>query len=103
MGIDDNIVALPTETKLGNNYPNPFNPTTSINFALATPGTVTLEVFNIMGQKVRTLVDEQMPAGKHTITWDSKDESGASVASGAYFYKLTTDDYSSTKKMLLLK
>jgi hypothetical protein len=103
IGVDDNEATLPTQTMLEANYPNPFNPRTSINFSLATPGTVKLEVFNILGQKIRTLVDGHMEPGIHTISWDSKDESGASVASGAYFYKLTTDDYSSTKKMLLLK
>ena len=103
VGIEDEAVALPTYTRLGDNYPNPFNPKTSINFALANSGAVQLEVFNILGQKVRTLVDGQMAAGNHTITWDSCDENGGVVASGAYFYRLTTDDYSSTKKMLLMK
>jgi hypothetical protein len=103
VSVDDEDVILPTYTRLYDNYPNPFNPRTSINFALATSGAVKLEVFNILGQNVRTLVDDQMIAGNHTITWDSRDENGGAVASGAYFYRLTTDDYSSTKKMLLVK
>jgi hypothetical protein len=95
---------LPVVTKLQGNYPNPFNPETTISFSVAqTSSFVNLEVFNIKGQKVKTLVDEILPAGKHSVTWNGKDENGKSVASGVYFYKMKADKFVSTKKMILMK
>jgi hypothetical protein len=89
---------LPTEYGLAQNHPNPFNPTTEISFALPVATSVKLEVFNIIGQKVTTLVDGFMDAGYHTVTWDANRS-----ASGVYFYKLQTDSFVDQKKMLLLK
>jgi len=103
VSIDDEAEALPMETSLKGNYPNPFNPSTVVEFSLREASDVTLDVFNIMGQKVATLVDSHMEAGNHSVVWNSKDKSGNSVASGAYFYKLTAGDYTSVKKMLLVK
>jgi hypothetical protein len=95
---------LPVVTKLQGNYPNPFNPTTTISFSVAqTSSFVNLEVFNIKGQKVKKLVDEILPAGQHSVTWNGKDENGKSVASGVYFYKMKAGQYTSTKKMILMK
>jgi hypothetical protein len=95
---------LPVVTKLQGNYPNPFNPTTMISFSVAqTSSFVNLEVFNIKGQKVKELVDEILPAGQHSVTWNGKDANGKPVSSGIYFYKMKTADYSSIKKMILLK
>ena len=102
-GVDDDVVTLPTETKLVGNYPNPFNPSTTIEFALSKPSDVKLDVFNLLGQKITTLVNSRMEAGNHSVIWNGRDASGNSVASGAYFYKLNTNDYASTRKMVLAK
>ncbi|MEE9555432.1 MAG: S8 family serine peptidase [candidate division Zixibacteria bacterium] len=102
-GVDDGVVELPTAYNLSQNYPNPFNPTTEIDFALPENGHVTLEVFNVLGQKVRTLVDEDMNAGYQSITWMGDDEQGNNVSSGIYLYKLEAGDKTFTKKMLMLK
>jgi len=89
---------LPTVFSLAQNYPNPFNPATEINFGLPVPSNVQLTVYNVLGQTVTTLVDGELPAGNHTITWDA-----SSVSSGVYFYRLTTNQFVETKKMMLLK
>ncbi len=100
---------VPKAFELLQNYPNPFNPTTTIEFAIAPRGDgnqmvdARLEVYNILGQRVITLLDEPLPAGRHTVQWDSRDKSGNSVASGIYFYRLTAGDYSQSKKMVLMK
>jgi len=85
------------------NYPNPFNPTTNIEFTLPTAQQVQLTVYNLKGQKIRTLVDEIYPAGKNTVVWNGKDKAGQEVSSGVYFYKLETAHANITKKMLLMK
>ena len=89
---------LPTEFALDQNYPNPFNPVTQINFALPQASHVTIEIYNIVGQKVTTLVDAQMAAGYHSVSWNAADN-----ASGVYFYRLTADSFVETRKMVLLK
>lgn len=89
---------LPDKYTLSQNYPNPFNPSTSINFGLPKAGHVSLEVFNMLGQRVTIVIDDRLEAGHHAYVWDGKD-----VASGVYFYRLTTPDFASTKKMMLLK
>jgi len=94
---------LPAEFSLSNNYPNPFNPETKIGYFIPKACQVKLEVFNILGQRVRTLVDEVQTAGKKGVIWDGKGESGNEVASGVYFYKLETGNFSQTKKMVLMK
>jgi len=94
---------LPGEYELGQNYPNPFNPETNIQFALPEAGRVELEVYNVLGQKVITLVDEQLPAGYHTVIWDGTDSRGMKVASGVYFYRIEANEFNSYRKMLLLK
>jgi flagellar hook assembly protein FlgD len=80
------------------NYPNPFNPATTISFALPQTGYAKLDVYNALGQLVATLVDRSLEAGVHAVTWDASGQS-----SGLYLYRLTTGDFSETKKMLLLK
>jgi PKD repeat protein len=89
---------LPSRYRLDQNYPNPFNPVTTIEFSLAQPGHAKLEVFNIAGQKVTTLVDQYLSSGEHVATWD-----GSNVSSGVYFYRLTTERRADTRKMILLK
>jgi hypothetical protein len=94
---------LPLSFALGQNYPNPFNPTTSISFDLPEACHVWLNVHNILGQRVRTIVDATLAAGTHTVQWDAREDGGQSVASGVYFYRLQTPEYSATRKMLLLR
>jgi len=95
--------SLPQEYGLLQNYPNPFNPTTAIEFSLPRPGHVTLEVFDIVGRKVTTLVDEYVTAGVRRVLWNGCDAQGAGVASGIYFYRIQTGDFRETRKMILLK
>jgi flagellar hook assembly protein FlgD len=91
-------------TALFQNYPNPFNPSTQIQFTLEKAEKVRLDVFNILGQRVRTmLAGEEFSAGPYTFIWNGRDDNGSSVASGTYFYKLTTPSYSQTKKMMFIK
>ena len=83
--------------------PNPFNPTTRINYDLPKATHVNLTVFNVLGQTVTTLKDGFMEAGSHSITWNGTDNGGATVASGIYFYRIEADDFQATKKMMMLK
>jgi hypothetical protein len=92
------VKVLPTEYSLSQNYPNPFNPSTVIEFALPKDAHVTLEVYNILGQKVMTLVDEVQPAGYHSVKFD-----GTNLASGMYLYRLATGQQTFLKKLLLIK
>jgi len=100
---DDRWVALPSSMDLSQNYPNPFNPQTTIKFALGSSQNACLNVYNVTGQKVRTLFDGYTTAGEQSVIWDGCDDSGEQVASGVYFYRLTTDEETQTRKMLLLK
>jgi uncharacterized delta-60 repeat protein len=93
----------PSEFDLSQNYPNPFNPTTKIEFTLAKLGFVTLQIYDVLGRKVRTLVSEELSSGYKSVLWDGKNEDGKDVASGVYFYQLKGGDFSEPKKMLLLK
>jgi hypothetical protein len=89
---------------LSNNYPNPFNPTTTIRYSIKERAHVSLKVYNVAGQLVRTLVDEvQAPDAIQPVTWDGSNDAGQTVSSGVYFYKLVTKNFSQTKKMVLLK
>jgi hypothetical protein len=85
------------------NHPNPFNPATEISFSLPERAQVSLVIYNILGEKVKTLVNQTMEAGNYNVTWDSKDEAGNSVASGIYFYRLKTENFDKTMRMLLMK
>ncbi len=89
---------VPTGFELSQNYPNPFNPSTTIRYLLPTGGKVTLRVFNLLGQVVETLVEQQQNAGSYIVVFNA-----SRLSSGTYFYKLETDQYSVTKKMMLLK
>ncbi|MBD3169259.1 MAG: T9SS type A sorting domain-containing protein [candidate division Zixibacteria bacterium] len=94
----DGDVSLPTQTALFQNYPNPFNATTVIPFELSANGNVSMKVYNLAGQLVETLFDGYMYAGSHEVNWDA-----STVSSGVYFYTLETENYTTTKKMNLLK
>jgi hypothetical protein len=100
---------LPKEFGLRQNYPNPFNPTTVIEYALPKASDVKIQIYNILGQKVRNLVDEQQDPGYKRIHWDGTDDSGKEVSSGVYFYRIVArtdqgnEDFVKCKKMTLLK
>lgn len=96
-------IALPESFSLSQNYPNPFNPETVIEFALPQTADVTLEVYNVAGQKVATVTSGPMTAGYHRVTFDGRDDYGNQLASGIYLYRLTTNGYSETRKMILVK
>jgi 2',3'-cyclic-nucleotide 2'-phosphodiesterase (5'-nucleotidase family) len=100
---DETDEGMPEEFQLFQNYPNPFNPQTEISYTLPFDSKVKLAIYNIMGQKVKTLVDEYQTAGLKKLIWDGKDETGESVASGIYLYKLDGGGVVLTKKMTLLK
>jgi len=100
--------SIPKNFSLEQNYPNPFNPTTKIQFKVGSlefgePIHTTLKIYNILGQLVKTLVDEEKLPGNYNIIWDGKDNSGRDVTSGIYFYQLKTKDYTDKKKMVLLR
>jgi hypothetical protein len=94
---------IPLVTKLSGNYPNPFNPETTINFSTKEDGNVRIDIYNIKGQKVKTLVNEHMKADNHKVVWTGEDSNGRQVSSGVYFYKMKAGKYTSTKKMILMK
>ena len=90
-------------TSLLGNFPNPFNPTTSIRFEVQGSRFVNIEVYNIRGQRVRTLVNDVYQAGEHFVVWNGKDDNGQDVSSGMYFYKMQTGDFVQTKRMVIIK
>jgi flagellar hook assembly protein FlgD len=93
----------PKSYNLAQNFPNPFNPSTTIKYDMKDKGLVTLKVYNVAGQLVRTLANSVKNAGSYTVAWDGKNDRGGSVASGIYFYKMETKDFSQTKKMVMLR
>ncbi len=92
----------PTPFILHQNHPNPFNPSTTITFSTAEPEFVTLAVYNLLGQRIRTLVSGSVPAGEHAAVWDGRDDSGSPSGAGVYLYRLAGDSRAEVKKMLLL-
>ena len=112
ISVDDELIAsVPKKFELEQNYPNPFNPQTSISYAIAQNASVKLTIYNILGQKISTLVDEQKVSGVYSVSWNGKNDAGAQVASGLYFYRLEAKHtqngnqriFVDAKKMLLLK
>jgi len=97
-GFEEESIQVPLKENFHCNYPNPFNAKTSISFDLAQEGDVNLSVYNLMGQRVETLVDGRMHAGRHSINWNAE-----SYSSGVYFYKLTSTEKTVSKRMVLLK
>jgi inhibitor of cysteine peptidase len=96
-------LGLPTKHRLHQNYPNPFNPQTSIKFSLAEKSRVRITIYNLAGQVVRRILDDSKSAGDYTIVWNGKDRDGQQVPSGIYLYRLETDVYNATRKMILIK
>ena len=95
--------STPDKFSLSQNFPNPFNPRTSIRYALPSDAKVKLVIYNVLGQKIKTLVEGHQTAGYNTVWWDGNDENGDQVASGIYFYRLEAGKFNEVKKMMLLK
>ena len=98
VGIDEETMGIIFHYSLDNNYPNPFNPSTTINYSLASSGKVRISVYNILGQEVATLVNKYQHAGEHRVVWN-----GHGLSSGVYIYRLKSNDFAQTKKMILMK
>ena len=94
---------LPNSYSLSQNYPNPFNLSTTIRYTIPARSTVTIAIYNIMGQKVNTIVDETKRAGSHIVYWDGTDKAGKVVSSGVYFYRLIAGEFIESKRMMLIK
>jgi len=100
---DSGSSPIPLQTTLEPNYPNPFNPETRISFTLASETPARLDIYNLKGQRVRTLADGTLRQGRHTVVWNGRDDQNRAVASGVYFYRLSMPQQSMTQKMMLLK
>lgn len=99
----ESTIGIPETYTLHQNYPNPFNPTTTIRFDMPELGFVTLKIYDVLGREVITLVHEDLPAGKHAYSWNGKDSYGRTSATGIYFFRLETTDFTQTRKMVLVK
>ncbi len=93
----------PSSYELGQNYPNPFNPQTQIEYYVPRDGHIKLEIFNLLGQRIQTIVDQEQKRGTHVVTWDGTNGQGNSVANGIYLYQIKADNFKKTNKMILLK
>ncbi len=103
VNVETNTEQLPTGYILKQNFPNPFNPETKINYELPSGSRVILKIYNELGEEVRTLVDKEQPAGRYQVQWDGRDNNSLHVATGVYFYRLNAEGIAQTKKMILLK
>jgi len=101
--VDDDVTYIPKAYKLFPNYPNPFNPTTTIQYYVAQESKVTLQIFNVMGVLVKTLVDDVQAQGQNSVMWNGRNNAGQQVTSGVYLYTLTAEGFLQTHKMILLK
>jgi len=102
-GEEDDANLRPTDFALRQNFPNPFNPTTIIQYALPKASQVRIEIYNVLGQRVRVLVDETQEPGYKTINWDGKDDAGNEASSGVYFCRIQAGSFVKSMKMTLLK
>ncbi|MBN1155393.1 T9SS type A sorting domain-containing protein, partial [candidate division KSB1 bacterium] len=100
---EEKPVAVAKNYRLDQNYPNPFNPTTTIQYQLSKFTDVQLDVYNVLGSKVATLVNGKMPAGVHSVSWNGKDDAGNIVGNGVYFYRISTPEFKQTRKMIMVK
>jgi len=101
--VSNEVNDITAVTSLLDNYPNPFNPETRISYILKNADLVLLDIYNVKGQKVKSLVHEEKAAGSHSVVWNGRDDANNNVASGLYFYKMKSGKYTSTKKMILMK
>ena len=98
-----NDASLPQEYSIFQNYPNPFNPQTTFTYDLPKSSPVILEIYNLIGHRVRTLVNSWVNAGHHSVVWDGRDDSGRQVAGGIYFYRIQAGEFKQTMRLLVLK
>jgi len=104
VAVSNITTSIPENYDLSQNYPNPFNPVTTIKFELPKQEKVTMKVYDILGNEVRTLIDnESRNPGQHSVVWDGKFNSGLNAATGVYFYKLVSENFTKTMKMILAK
>ena len=103
VGVDGDNAAVPLSYNLKQNFPNPFNPVTTIAYGIERKDHVNLSIYNILGQRVKTLVNEDQEANSYEAIWNGDDEEGSQVASGIYFYKITAGDFVETRKMVLMR
>lgn len=103
LSVGENAEMIPQKFALLQNYPNPFNPATSIHFDLPSDEMVSIDVYNLFGQKVTTLVNASMVAGSHSVVWNGENEKGMDVSAGVYLYTIDAGYFKATKKMILLK
>lgn len=103
LGVDGGVVELPTRYELAQNFPNPFNPITTIRYALPMESEVSLIIYDVLGQRVRTLVSGSQGVGYYNAVWDGRDDAGMAVASGVYIYRLTAGEFTQVHKMILMK
>ena len=94
---------LPNQYALLPNYPNPFNPQTTIDYQIPEAGHVTIDIFDLRGQKIRSLINQNINAGYHSVVWDGNDESANPISSGVYLYRILTDEFVNTRKMILMR
>ena len=98
-----NTNALPGQIFVEQNSPNPFNPLTTITFITTSEVKVNVEIFDLLGRRVKVLADDHFPAGRHSVIWNAKDDNGRVVSSGVYLYRVATDSRKITRKMLFLR
>jgi hypothetical protein len=104
LAVEREGLTIPASYSLNQNYPNPFNPTTTISFSLPESGPTKLDVYDVLGKHVTTLLDENMGSGNFRVVWDGADKSGMKVATGMYIYRLVSgDNFTAVKKMLMVK
>ena len=99
----DEFAEIPNKFELNNNYPNPFNPSTNISFSIAKNSNVRLDIFNSLGEHVRTLVDQNYESGNYTTIWNARDDFGYKVNSGIYIYRLSANNFVQSRRMVLVK
>jgi flagellar hook assembly protein FlgD len=97
------IREIPTSFAIQNNYPNPFNPTTTVKYQIPENTHVRLVVYNMLGQRVRTIVDQPREAGYYSVQWDGKNDYGVSITSGIYVYRIQAGSFVAARKMNLIK
>jgi len=101
--LDDKEITLPNAFELSQNYPNPFNSSTKIKYSVPRLSRVTIDIYNLLGRKVKSLINEMKSAGSYTANWDGTDMNGRPTSTGVYYYRISTGDLSATKKLVLLK
>lgn len=97
------VAAIPTTYALELNYPNPFNPSTTIRYQIPNQSNVNLDIYNLQGQKIRTLVAKEQKAGYYNVVWDGRNEAGQTVSSGVYLYRVQAGSFVASHKMLMIK